>query len=366
VFEFDPDRVARLEADGWRAYYDRQWGNLLSLMATLNHEQFHIPMPLAYVGAYHIARASVAWVPIEHDLATVHAHLVHFYRIARRYSGLRFEPSRAAARELDYWVVHRQLIDASDKSAFVAALAALHAELFDAAVDRMRESAEWRVAANTTVDRITSGASTNPESDWLLIEDQLTRCYRSIYRVVNGREAPQVDVVPDYRFVTSWRFAAPVERVWEILRKPEGWPGWWYGLESVTVLLPGDEQGVGAVRRFVFRGQLPYRLSFSMRQTRQERPTLLEGRAWGELEGIGRWELRPVGSGTDVRYTWEVSPTAAWMKLLAPLARPAFVWNHDWVMRQGERGLKQLLEAPAPVAPDALPHADPSRSATGG
>ncbi len=351
MFEFDPDRIASLEAAGWRAYYDHQWGKLLSLIATLNHEQFHIPMPLAYVAAYHIARASIAWVPVDHDLELVHAHLVHFYRMARRYSGLHFEPTRAAARELDYWVVHRQLIDASDKSAFVTALAALHAELFGEPADGMRESAGWRVVANNTVDRITSGSSSNPEFDWLQIQDELTRCYRSIYRLVNGREAPLVQAVPDYRFVTTWQIAADIERVWDILRTPEAWPDWWYGLERVEVISPGDEQGVGAVRWFVFRGQLPYRLSFYLRQTRQEQPTLLEGHAWGELEGIGRWELRSAGSQTEVRYTWEVSPTATWMRFLSPLARPAFVWNHDWVMRQGERGLKRLLETPAaPVA----------------
>jgi hypothetical protein len=346
VFEFDPDRVASLEAAGWRAYYDRQWGKLASLVATLNHEQFHIPMPLAYVAAYHIARASIAWVPVDHDLEAVHAHLVHFYRIARRYSGLRFEPARAAARELDYWVVHRRLIDAPDKAPFVTALAALHAELFGEPAERMRESAERRVAANNTVDRITSGRSTDAEADWLQIQDELTRCYRAIYRVVNGHDAPTVESVPDYRFETNWRIAADIERVWDILRRPEAWPDWWYGLERVEVISAGDEQGVGAVRLFVFRGRLPYRLSFYMRQTRQEQPTLLEGCAWGELEGVGRWELCPAGSETDVRYRWQVSPTAPWMNLLAPLARRAFVWNHDWVMRQGERGLKQLLETP--------------------
>jgi hypothetical protein len=31
------------------------------------------------------------------------------------------------------------------------------------------------------------------------------------------------------------------------------------------------------------------------------------------------------------------------MNALAPLARPAFAWNHDWVMRNGGRGLAGLL-----------------------
>ena len=31
------------------------------------------------------------------------------------------------------------------------------------------------------------------------------------------------------------------------------------------------------------------------------------------------------------------------MNRLAPLARPAFAWNHDYVMRQGARGLAEKL-----------------------
>jgi hypothetical protein len=345
VFDFDPYRVAALETAGWRAYYQRRWVKLAQLLATLNHEQFHIPFPLSYVAAGHIARASVAWAPVDHDLAAVKMNLVRYYRLARRYSGLRLDPYRAAAAELDYWVVHRRLIDDPDKSDFVQALAALHAEVFSLPPEQMRESAEWRVAANNTVDRITSGRSPNVEADWLRIEEQLVHCYRSIFRAVNDREAPIPELgKPDYQFVSNWRIAAPVEQVWDVLRRPEDWPRWWYGLERVDVIQAGDDNGVGAVREFVFRGRLPYRLRFLMRQSRQERPVLLEGIASGELEGIGRWTIEPIGVETAVRYNWDVSPTAEWMKRLAPLARPAFVWNHDWVMRQGETGLKRLLE----------------------
>ena len=36
----------------------------------------------------------------------------------------------------------------------------------------------------------------------------------------------------------------------------------------------------------------------------------------------------------------------AWMNRLAPVARPAFAYNHDAVMRQGAAGLARLLGAP--------------------
>ena len=38
-------------------------------------------------------------------------------------------------------------------------------------------------------------------------------------------------------------------------------------------------------------------------------------------------------------WDWEVATTAGWMKALGPLARPAFAWNHGWVMRRGGEGL---------------------------
>jgi hypothetical protein len=83
-----------------------------------------------------------------------------------------------------------------------------------------------------------------------------------------------------------------------------------------------------------------------MTTTRVAKPHLLEGQARGELAGTGRWRLfeedgeAPV---TAVVYEWNVSTTKPWMSLLAPIARPLFAWNHDWVMRNGGRGLADLL-----------------------
>jgi hypothetical protein len=51
-FRLDPERIAQLEAGGWRAYYDRDWLELLVLLVQLNQEQFHIPLPLSVVAAY--------------------------------------------------------------------------------------------------------------------------------------------------------------------------------------------------------------------------------------------------------------------------------------------------------------------------
>jgi hypothetical protein len=177
---FDPERVAYFEAAGWRAYYDHRWLDVLRLMVELCEEQFHIPFPLSLLAAYHVARASIAWAPARNDPRTTRRQLRRFYRLARRYSGLVFDPPRAAELELRYWAEHRRLVDQADKTAFLDALTDLHAHLFQLSPKAARESAEHRVRASNTVDRITSRRSQDLEGDWRSLQEDLTRCYRAV------------------------------------------------------------------------------------------------------------------------------------------------------------------------------------------
>ena len=148
-----------------------------------------------------------------------------------------------------------------------------------------------------------------------------------------------------YEFLTTWCVDAPIDAVFDVLNDSAAYPRWWKGVQGVEKLESGDESGIGEVDRFTWRSFLPYSLGFDMRVTRVVRPYLIEGRANGELEGIGSWRLYE-GQGTAVVYDWRVRTTKLWMNLFGPLARPAFIWNHDFVMRQGGRGLAKELGAP--------------------
>jgi len=181
TFHFDPDRVAYFEANGWRAYYDHQWLRMLGLIVRLCQEQFRIPFPVSLLAAYYTTRASLAWVPLDHDEHTVLALLEKFYRLARHYSNLTFDPVQVAALELQYFDVHRRLAGEADKSTLIQTLIDLHAALFALSPEQVRASAEWRVRAASTVDLITSNTSTDVEGDWAKLEEYLRRCYRSIH-----------------------------------------------------------------------------------------------------------------------------------------------------------------------------------------
>jgi len=155
--------------------------------------------------------------------------------------------------------------------------------------------------------------------------------------------------VSGYNFLTTWLLEAERERVWDAVYESETWPEWWRGVIRTERLAEGDADGLGQVGRYTWRSKLPYELVFEMRTTRVERPHLLEGEASGELAGTGRWRFfeQPAAEGsppvTAALYEWNVETTKAWMNLLAPIARPIFQWNHDWVMRNGGTGLAGLL-----------------------
>jgi hypothetical protein len=146
-----------------------------------------------------------------------------------------------------------------------------------------------------------------------------------------------------YALTTHWVLDAPIDQGWDALVAVEDWPRWWRYVHAVVELEAGDAQGLGALRRYTWSSRLPYRLAFAMRTTAMTRPTLLEGRAEGDLNGTGRWSLRALERGTLARYEWSVVTAKAWMNALAPLLAPVFAWNHDQVMRAGGEGLARHL-----------------------
>lgn len=149
----------------------------------------------------------------------------------------------------------------------------------------------------------------------------------------------------NFEYVSHWRLRSPPARVWAALTEVEAWSQWWPYVRQVQTLRRGDASGLGALRRITWGSRLPYGFTLDVECTEAERERRLRGRASGQLQGEGLWELTPAGDGgTRLRYTWRLELNTRWMRLLAPLAAPLFRWNHDSVMRAGERGLQRWLD----------------------
>ncbi|HTK38778.1 MAG TPA: hypothetical protein VL325_09830 [Pyrinomonadaceae bacterium] len=71
-----------------------------------------------------------------------------------------------------------------------------------------------------------------------------------------------LSAVSYYEFVSIWNLEAPVEKVWEKIKRSESWPEWWKGVIRVIELEPGDNDGLGAIHRSTWKSALPYKLEF--------------------------------------------------------------------------------------------------------
>jgi hypothetical protein len=149
----------------------------------------------------------------------------------------------------------------------------------------------------------------------------------------------------EYNFTTHWHFDQPLEMVWEIIRLMDNWPEWWKYVREVKKIREGDENEIGAVRRITWSTALPYSITFDSELTSLIQYKSMEGKAFGDLTGIGVWTFEQNGIGTNVRYDWKVSISKPWMKFLEPLLKPIFKWNHDKVMMAGYEGLTEKLLA---------------------
>ena len=149
-----------------------------------------------------------------------------------------------------------------------------------------------------------------------------------------------------YHFVTNWHFQAPIESVWEELVDVKSWPTWWPSWRKARVQGPESKSQLGSTVDNEVRGTLPYSLRFTTEAILLQPPQLLELKSSGDLVGNGKFVLERRDDGTAVTYNWDVGTSNLVFNLLGklPFVRAMIEKNHDYVMDEGFRGLKQRVE----------------------
>ena len=144
----------------------------------------------------------------------------------------------------------------------------------------------------------------------------------------------------DFHFVRAFTLRAPRPTVAEVLADLAGYPRWWPQVRAVAALT--DDSGL-----VVVRSVLPHDLELLLTRVHQG-DDLLEVALEGALSGFARWRLAACVAGTEVVYEQTVSVQSGPLRLGASLARPLLVWNHEQMMRNGEQGLRALVEGHRP------------------
>ena len=140
-----------------------------------------------------------------------------------------------------------------------------------------------------------------------------------------------------YVFRTVWRFDADADAVYAALADVAAYPSWWPQVRATRQL----EDGVGELR---CRSLLPYDLTFVMhRDVEDAEARVLAARLEGDLNGTSRWTVSPDGTGCTAVFDEDVEVGKRALRAAGRLARPVLRFNHDLMMRSGEKGLRRRL-----------------------
>lgn len=140
-----------------------------------------------------------------------------------------------------------------------------------------------------------------------------------------------------YVFHTTWRFDHDPDVVFAALADVASYPSWWPQVRAARQL----DDGVGELR---CRSLLPYDLTFVMhREVEDAEQRVLAARLEGDLQGTSRWTITPDGTGCAAVFDEDVEVGKGALRMAGRLARPALRFNHDLMMRAGEKGLRRRL-----------------------
>jgi hypothetical protein len=148
----------------------------------------------------------------------------------------------------------------------------------------------------------------------------------------------------DYRFVTEWAFEAPIERVFDLVRRPLRYPRWWpEAFLAVAEITAGNGDGIGQVWEARSRAWLPFSQRWRGTTLEVVAPIRMSFESAGCLGGLGIWTLWQHGPVTLVRFNWKFRAETAPLRWFWWICRPVLVANHRRAMARGEAGLRKVL-----------------------
>jgi hypothetical protein len=180
--KFDPREVGALEAEEWRAYYDRAQLSLFWKELSLLREQYGFPPLHAAINSFRATRAALRFARAE-PRADVLEDLTDYFTDVIALGGLHTDPKQTARKELAWWVAHRERRPANELAAAVSGAAA---ELYGVKGEALTRYGELRAAAMQLRDE-GAAKSRLSEEEWQKIALILTAAYQALHEAVNTR-----------------------------------------------------------------------------------------------------------------------------------------------------------------------------------
>ena len=187
LYTFDADGVAWLETRMWEAYYAKQDVRLFLLLVRLVARQFGLPWRRALAIALMLVRPAMRFARARSNYVAVIPDIAAAYARIQADCGVVFDAEEVAARELQWWIVHRHPTEAGE-AGLTDAIAALYAAIYCLPSTRVREAARLRAEAAIVCDAGRKRGGMRGAPYWREVGDLLQRSYRELKRAVQPTE----------------------------------------------------------------------------------------------------------------------------------------------------------------------------------
>lgn len=137
-------------------------------------------------------------------------------------------------------------------------------------------------------------------------------------------------------------FEVPPAELWRAIEQLGLFERWWPWLHELDV--DGGLRS-GSVLRGVVRPPVPYRMRLEVVLQRCRRPSLIDARVHGDLEGEAHMRFRRQGDGTRADVSWTVEMMQPSMRLANLVARPLLLRAHDAVVDYTVASFRRQLRA---------------------
>lgn len=158
----------------------------------------------------------------------------------------------------------------------------------------------------------------------------------------------------EYHLESTWRAEGTVSEVYDVIADDRALVDWWpSAFLRCDLVDPGQPGGVGKTLRVVTKGWLPYTINWHQRVTASREPNGFSIETWGDFAGRGVWTFTQNRAWVDIHFDWWIAVDKPLLRVLSPLVKPIFTFNHRWAMARGEESLHVELRRRRATTPEA-------------
>lgn len=181
--QFNFQKMAQLDSDMWRAYYNHQFFKLFFLLVRLMKTQFRFNWAITLQLAYYSGWAAAYYRIKKHKGVRndkVLDNLTRFYKLISENSLEAFDYTKAAKRELAWWDIHRKSY--KNNKELEQSLADGMAAIYNIPASNLSEYAHYRAEAMILPRH--EGDKQPIPTDWQKVTEMLVKAWGSLHAVV--------------------------------------------------------------------------------------------------------------------------------------------------------------------------------------